>query len=340
MLRPMRATPLFLTLALAATARAEAPDPLAAEIARWTAVLEQAPAGDELWAQARPGLQPALADAASALKAGHRLLALYRLARAQEDLGALQYVTRHDAAARGSQAAFESEWTARRDELSRPLTASSLRPALVRALAEAAAAQSTVYAKASLDYARSTTAESGYYYLGAALADREMVAIGSRLASDAEGTLPPVRDLQPDIDGLRGELLAAYRPPASLDRHREFISASSALKEASELNAAGLRYAALLRYMVGAQRAAPLVATEAPGARGLTDWEHELAKGKVDHTIARLFLELAAAGDAPTKAIVAGQVLPRYAAALQPAGATPAGAPASVTVTLVRWPYT
>lgn len=340
MLPHMRATPLVLMLALSGPVVADEPaDPLAAELARWTKVLDQAPADDKLWEDARPALQPILAEASAALEAGHRRLAFYRLAQAHEDLVSLQYVGALDPAVRASLTSLESEWTARKDELSRPPSADAVRPALGRALAEVAAFQSAVYAKTSVDYARSTTAESGYYLLGAALANRELVALGTRLSA-ADGTLPAVRDIQPDIEALRGELLAAYKPPASIDRHREFISASAALKEASELNAAGLRYAALLRYLVGVQRVAPLVANGPSGARSLAAWESELSKGALDHSIGRLFLELAAEGDEPVKATVAGQVLPRYARALEPATPSPAGNPASVTVTLVRWPYT
>jgi len=46
----------------------------------------------------------------------------------------------------------------------------------VRALAEAAQPQVKVYYEASLDYGRSTTPESGLYYIGTAQAAREWVA--------------------------------------------------------------------------------------------------------------------------------------------------------------------
>jgi hypothetical protein len=342
MLARMRATLLLsLLLALpAATLAGEAPaDPLAAEIDRWSELLARAPA-DGPWAEARTGLQPALDDARAALRADRRLLALYRLSRAQEDLAATAYVAGRTLADRQSLAAFEAEWTARQAEMGKPLQVGDLRPALLRALAETAAAQSPVYARASLDYARSTTAESGYYYLGAAIAGRELAALGQRLSLASAGTPPALRDLQPDIDALRGELLAAYRPPASLDRHREFIAASSALKEASELNAAGRRHAALLRYLVGAQRVGPLIAQEAPAPQSLQEWQRQLADPGVDHSIGRLFLEMAEEGDAHVVDSVVRHVMPRYAHALQPAPVLPAPQSAGVRVTLVRWPYT
>jgi hypothetical protein len=41
-----------------------------------------------------------------------------------------------------------------------------------------------------------------------------------------------------------------------------------------------------------------------------------------------------------TAAAVASDALPRYFAALEPPPARPRAEPATITVTLVRWPYT
>ena len=76
-----------------------------------------------------------------------------------------------------------------------------------------------------------------------------------------------MRRLSDELDALEGELLSAYKPPASIDRHREFIAASSTLKEARELDAAGLSYGALLRYLQAVLRVAPADG-EGPGADG------------------------------------------------------------------------
>jgi hypothetical protein len=50
--------------------------------------------------------------------------------------------------------------------------------------------------------------------------------------------------------------------------------------------------------------------------------------------------EHAQGGNVAVAAAVAGDVLPRYFAALQPAAARAARPAPTVTVTLVRWPYT
>ena len=293
-------------------------DPLAAEIDRWS------PA-------------PALAGALEALGQGRRLLALHRFARAHEDLAATRYVASQSASDRQSLAAFEAEWQRRQAAMTAPAIGNDVGPALLRAEAEAAAAQAPVYARASLDYARSTTAEAGYYYLGAADAAHGFAGIARRLSWDAPGSAPLLRDLQPDIDALRGRLLAAYRPPTSLERHPEFIAASAMLKEAAELNAAGRRHGALLRYLEAARRTGPLAPAPAPLA--FSHWEARLADPSADHSIGRLFLEMAQAAPEADRAALAAHVLPLYFAALAPAAASPARSPA-VTVTLVRWPYT
>jgi hypothetical protein len=160
-----------------------------------------------------------------------------------------------------------------------------------------------------------------------------------------------VRAIPQELDALEKELLAAYRPPASIDKHREFIVASATLKEARELDTAGLRHGALLRYLQAALRVAPLRAASAPldpvlVARQLTTAEERLSATGVDHTIGQLFVEMAradvaAAGPNPaTASTIVTDVLPRYLAALEPAPAGPPPEAPRVTVTLVRWPYT
>jgi hypothetical protein len=234
-----------------------------------------------------------------------------------------------------------------------PAALEGLRPALVRALAEAAQPQVKVYYDASLDYGRSTTPESGLYYLGAAQAAQEFVGFLRTLPAHEAAASPRLRTLGPDLDALEGEMLAAYRPPLSIDRHRDFILAHSALKEARELDALGLRYGALLRYLQAAIRFAPLhTPTPAPALADLRArldrLAAELGRERADHSIGRLFLEVAEAdliehaqdGAAVNAAAVAADVLPRYRAALGPAPAPAPRPDPRVTVTLVRWPYT
>jgi hypothetical protein len=138
----------------------------------------------------------------------------------------------------------------------------------------------------------------------------------------------------------------------SIDRHGEFITANASLKEARELDAAGLRYGALVKLLDATMRAGLLAtAPETAAADDLTarlrPFERRLAAAGRDHSIGRTYLEGAqanlpgATGANPAVALsIVRDVLPRYFAALEPAPARPARPKPEVTVTLVRWPYT
>jgi hypothetical protein len=337
---------LLMTLACGAGAQQERRDPLAAELERSSAFLQKRPETDEI----RKTNQPVLARAEEDLRNGRRNLAMLRLMNVRENLALATYLGERPAEQRQDLAGFEAEWTRMGGELRNDLDAPSPTdfadvPAAARALGEAAAAQTRGYYAASHDYGRTTRPENGLYYLATAQAQRERAAFSRTLSEPALPKAPPLRSIRPEIDALEAEMLAVYRPPVSIDRHGEFIVASSALKEARELDAAGLRYGALLRYLETAQISAPLrsAAPSAPGAEAvagqLRDLETRLSADDVDHSLGRLFLETAQAE--PAKAgTIANDILPRYFAALEPARPQPAAPEPEVTVTLVRWPYT
>jgi hypothetical protein len=355
-----RAAFALVALTSAAGATTPPPDPIAAELARWAEYIRTNTATDELWTQIKPGAETVLGRAEQALKQGHRLLALQRLAFVNENLSATTYIGQRTAEQRKDQAAFEAEWKRMGGELKPQRAAADakaleeLKPAAVRAMAEAALPQVKIYYDASLDYGRSTTPDSGLYYLGAAQAQRQFAAFARTLHEPEKGAPPPLRALAPELDDLQDALLAAYRPPASLDKHRDFIGANAALKEARELDAAGLRYGALLRYLEAARRFAPLkpgpAATPTPAAvaEQLEPLAARLDAPGTDHSIGRLMLQVAQFdlaehaqdGNVAVAAAVANDVLPRYFAALQAAPARAARPAPTVTVTLVRWPYT
>ncbi len=219
-----------------------------------------------------------------------------------------------------------------------------MRPAALRALGEAALPQARVYYDASLEYGRSTTPDSGLFYLGSARASAEAVELCRSLSRPGAPPSAPLRTLTGELEQLEDELLAAYRPPLSIERHADFIAASSALKEARELDAAGLRHGALLRYLQAAQRFAPLragAASDSAGLAGRLDaQETRLSVAGVDHSLGRLFLERArdalasSPPDEATAQAVASEVLPRYLAALQPARPAP---PAPCRAPPSRW---
>ncbi len=338
----------------------KAKDPLAAEIARWSEFLRTNSRTDEDWIQVKQASEPLMARAEEALRDGRRLLALQRLAAARINLGASAYVGERLAAGREDPALLESEWARVGKALGgglgpvHPAELDAARPAAVRALAEAALLQVRAYYDASLDYGRSTSPKYGLYYLGVAQAQREFVSLCLKLDEPSSRRAPPLRSLKGELDALEAELLAAYRPPASIDRHSEFIAASALVKEARELDTACLRYGALLRYLLAVQRVAPLRSAAMPldaaaVSERLKSFEGRLSGDGLDHSLGRLFVEAAqaassssappAAGTPPAWPIVT-DVLPRYFAALEPAPSAPARSAPLVTVTLVRWPYT
>jgi len=159
--------------------------------------------------------------------------------------------------------------------------------------------QVRVYYDASLDYGRSTMPDSGLFYLGAAQAQREFAAFCRLIAAPAGRKGAAGARISAEIAALQRDLLSVYRPPVSIDRHPEFIAASGVLKEARELDAAGLRYGALLRYLEAARRFAPLRPATASAAgtleKRLGRFAARLEAGGVDHSLGRLFLEAAQA---------------------------------------------
>lgn len=349
------------TLADRRPAEVRGPDLLASEIERWTTYVRGNTSTDEAWTQVKQAAEPVLARAGDALRDGRRLLALQRLGAARLNLSAAQYVAGRAEAERQDPAAMEKEWTRMGSVLKADLGTVSPRafdgvaPAAVRALAEAALPQVRVFYDASLEYGRSTTPQYGLYYIGIARAQREFADLCRKLSTATPRRAPAVRGLSMELDGFEAELLAAYRPPASIDQHGDFIGVSAAVKEARELDAAGLRYGALARYLTAAQRfaamrPAPAGLDRAALDRRLAEFRERIAAGSVDHSIAGLLVETAQADlaaakpDAPAPppiaAAIATDVLPRYFAALEPARPAPAHPAPRVTVTLVRWPYT
>jgi len=334
-----------------------AKDPIAAEIARWSEFLKSNKSSDEMWKQAKEATEPVIARADEAYRKGRRFLALQRLSAAGVNLSGSQYLQALSPAAH-TDAGFEAEWK-RMGEVLRadlrtpsPAALAGVQPAVVRARGEAALPQVRIFYDASLEYGRNTMPDAGLFYIGSAQAQRDFAAFSRRISSPASKPAPPLRSLAGEIDRLEGEMLAAYKPPASIDKHRDFILSHAALKEARELDAAGLRYGALLRYLQAAQRFAPVRMAPAglsgaAVAKRLDETDTQLAAQRFDDSIGRLFLEAArdeaegGEGRSPaTAAILASDLLPRYFAAFEAAKPVAPKPEPRVTVTLGRWPYT
>ena len=350
---------LVVTVVASGLRASAASDPLTSEIERWRAFLrDDRTAGVELLASLKTDIEPGMAGTEKALREGLTLLAFHRLAAVQGQLAAAAYLVDRSATQRHDPAEFEKEWSRMGSELRTDLGAPSpaaldgVRPAAVRAAGEAAMFKVRVLYESSLEYGRNTMPEAGLYYIGAALAQEQFAALCRSLSAPTRpGEIRP-RSLQGELEALQGELLLAYRPPASIDRHRQFIAANAAIKEARELDTAGLRYGALYRYLEAVLRVS-LARTTAPPPQAetlrglLRDFEPRLSASGLDHSIGRVYFESAQAnldaafgGDPAVTSAIVSFVLPRYLAALEPEPPRPAPPKAAVTVTLVRWPYT
>ena len=185
-----------------------------------------------------------MASAEASLSKGRRLAALQALAATWPKVEAAAFA----ASAKNTEAAFEAAWKRDGALKSAAMPPAAIAPAALRGLAEAAAMQARVYYGASLDYGRATAPQFGLFYLGTARGERSFVRLAAQLAQPERRPMPRLRSVAPELDALERELLAAYRPPASLERHPEFIAASAALKEARELDAAGFRFGAMVKF--------------------------------------------------------------------------------------------
>ncbi|MBK7642942.1 MAG: hypothetical protein IPJ19_07810 [Planctomycetes bacterium] len=341
--------------ALLAAGFAPAPDRLAEEVQRCVALAADKQTSEEFSSSVRSSSVAPLQQVEADLAAGRRFAALHRFASLRINLEGVRYVDGL-AADKRDEEAFEAEWKSVGERLarhgSRAAQLRGIANAALRAEAEATLPQAGILREASLEYARSTEPKFGLFYLGSALAADDFVDLCASLDVHSDKRPPSLRSVRAEIDALQQELLAAYKPPLSVERHSAFIGASSALKEARALDAQGRPYGALLRMLTAAARCEMLLdSSPAPTTEGLAylidSNATRIEAGDVDHSIAQVFLELARAevaaapGTSPPIAVaIAKRSLPLYFRALRPAEPTAEPARAEVDLTLVRWPFT
>jgi len=335
-------------------------DPLAAAVHGWQERIRTTQPGDDEAKQTREFASQYLGHAERALADGQRWLALWRLALVWSQLEAVDYRNSLPGELQKQMAGLEAEWRRLAPELG-PEGAVAARPdfagvpAAARAVGEAAWAEVPVYYAASLDYGKNTAPEYGLYYLGAAKAQLELARLAVRLTDPPPAGAPLApRSVAAELDALEDEVLAAYRPPLSVDAHPVFIRINALIKAGRELDAQGLHHGALYKLLDARMRLSRL---QHPG-RALDADEtkrqarrvaRELAAAKVDASLAELFLETAvfsaadpdpAAAGGEVAAAILADVVPLYLAALGPAPARAPDPEPEAVVTLVRWPYT
>jgi hypothetical protein len=336
-------------------------DPLSEEIARWKLFLKNNTATDEDWTYIRNLADPILSKADQSLRDEHPLYALHLLAAVRYMLAGQMFVKQYPSEMRQQLDALEKEWKKSGVTL-QPVLSGKDRPsfegmsAAVRAVAEASYSEIRPYYESSLEYGRNTVADAGLFYLGAAHAQFDFVHFLGDLGATSAGGSLKIRNLPYEMESFENKLLSVYKPPASVDSHPIFIRTSTTLKQAREMHDAGLEYGALYRYLSARLRLTKITSPDwtinPEEAKRLTDEiRTRLDRDKrTDHSIARLFLEMAeeeandptpgADGGKQTARAVFEEVLPHYFAALENPRPQPPRPVPAVTVTLVRWPYT
>jgi len=321
--------------------------------------LSHKPVSDPEWNELKPDIAAALDRSRAAQQAGRLYLGLEELGRARRMLRSVENEKQSAEVTKQGLAGFEAEWKKAKVELTSADQGTQRvwngSPAAVRAMAESAHGQVPVLVEASKAYASVTSPDAGFYYLGEAKAGSEFATFCYQLHAPRRGTLFSPRSIQPELQALQDRVNAAFQPPGSIDKHREFIRLNATLKLAGELNTGKLYAGALYQYLDGMQQFAMLDAAspddekKAALRRDLAKLGERLKTSKEDDSIGQLFVERAEAlldkpspddRDWKTAGVIAGQVLPSYFAAKQAAPIEQKLANNLVTVTLVRWPYT
>jgi hypothetical protein len=186
------------------------------------------------------------------------------------------------------------------------------------------------------------------YYLGESRALAAFADFARTLPWTRSGAPASIRAVGSDIDAFDAEVTNAYERMTPT-QHPTYIVVSVLLKRARALNDAGDHAGALFEYLLARLRFAPL---RGAGDTSIDGAALTAAAGRLtpdmDHSIARVFVEMAEAGLASqdstlrrNAAAIVADVLPAYHAALRPeTRSTATAVDPDVTITLVRWPFT
>ncbi|HUI40673.1 MAG TPA: hypothetical protein VL523_01775 [Terriglobia bacterium] len=350
-------------LALPASAQ-DATSQIKAEIVRLQQSLKTKPASLPDLPRVSTMIGNSLTAAAASLSAGRLYLSLEQLGQATDLLhGVRAYIDKADAVKSGLPA-YETEWEKANVEITAVDAKAAEKnwdnvPAAIRALSEAAQGRSIPLLEGGRGFAAATGPKDGLLYLGQAQGEAGFAAFCATLDFRRHAAPYPLRSMLPEIEGLQEKTDAAYQPPRSIELHPRFIALNSTLKMAGELDAEKLYAGALYEYLeavrhFGMLSAPPLDASAQSSVQGeLAGARRQLESSDRDDSIAQLFLERAESqvalrpdGSAPSAdewrsaRVTVEQVLPAYYAALKPAAPLQQAAGKTVTITLVRWPYT
>jgi hypothetical protein len=332
--------------------------------------MDSKPASRQQWREAQPEISESLQRADDDVRAGRIYVSLEELAAAWGSLRGTEGATQkpEEDLLKDGQPGVQAELQKMQIELTAFEKQATQKnwdavPVAVRALAEKAMSQSLSLLEGGHGFAILTDVEKtalsenyagALYYAGEAKGQAEFSAFCNTLNLPRKNAAFPLRSISPELHQLQTQVMAAYRPPRSVEHHADFIHLNATLKLAGELDAAKLYAGALYQYLDATQQFAMFFATVPPAAKqsrlrkSLQKMSTDLAGSQQDHSIAQLFLERAEAWltRSPNAAgwinadSIAEQVLPAYFGVLKASPPSQNQAPAEVTVTLVRWPYT
>jgi hypothetical protein len=286
--------------------------------------------------------------------AGNTYSALEKLSQASDLVGGMRVASNDAAVVKGGMPAFEIEWknASRRVSAIKPVPPGT--PAAIRALAETAHVQAIALLDGGRGFATSMQPKDGLFYLGEAQGLVQFASFCADLDQGRAAKPLTVRSLAPELRVLQDKTDAAFVPPQSIEKHPAFIGLNSAIKLATELDDAKFYAGALYRYLdavrqYGMLNAGPVSASAQERLRTTIAAERrKIAGSRRDDSIREAWLERADSAIAHTPnddvwkaaAVLVGQVLPAYDAALGAPSAVEARPTKAVEVTLVRWPYT
>jgi len=298
--------------------------------------------------QARDRSNGAVADRVDrALSDQRPLLALQQLEPIWLRHEAERFVRQH---ARQRAAQPDALWreVAAQVEASQPDLRADL-PAALRALADSAIARSRPTLNGSRPYATEVDRADGLYYLGEAQAYTRLAAFYADVPMAGTAPAPVFRSVAPELAAFERRV-AWMHTGADAQSRAAFIPISTALTLTRQLIAEGRHAGAIQQYLTARYQTALLTTPPATADTVLPRIAAARTRlGAGDHSIAHLWLEMAAAhADAALPpgprgaAAIVDDVLPAYLGLVESPGAESAidtRPDAAVTITLVRWPF-
>src|SRR5262249_26583219 len=148
------------------------------------------------------------------------------------NLAAQKYEVNQSVELHTQMASLEAEWRKIGIQLS-PILVSGQRPdwskapAVARAAGESSFLEIKPYYDSSLEYGKSTSPDSGLFYIGSALAQKQFAELCATIRDSQNTGKFAAPNLAAEMDAYEDELLAAYKPPQSIDSHPMFIRTSA-----------------------------------------------------------------------------------------------------------------